>query len=83
MIVSNILLNFQMLERAMDLPEGVQVVGVQDNEQGSHVIVRVISPMPPRNMDIQADDPLSKIGIAFAPPPPPVEVADVEVIRAK
>jgi hypothetical protein len=67
MIISNVVLNFEMLEKAMDLPEGVKIIGLRDNEPGTHFIVRMVSSDMPVNLHLTPDDSLTKVGFAYRP----------------
>lgn len=69
MVFSNVYLGFEMLERALNLPEGVKIVAVRDSDQQTqHLMLRIVSPERPRDIVLNINtDPISKIGEAYLP----------------
>jgi hypothetical protein len=67
MIVSNVVISFDMLERGMGLPEGVKIIAVRESEQGNHLVVRVLSENQPVDYLVGSEDAFSKLGEAFKP----------------
>jgi hypothetical protein len=67
MIVSNVVISFDMLERGMGLPEGVKIIAVRESEQGNHLVVRVLSENQPVDYLVGSEDDFSMLGEAFKP----------------
>jgi hypothetical protein len=67
MVVTNIVISFEMLEQGLGLPEGAKVIAVRESEQGNHLLVRVLSDNQPVDYHVGEGDNFSKLGEAFLP----------------